>query len=125
MQPYQEQYVQNAREIAREILGATNAEIDAAEDGKQAVERFEGAPEGWYSLVLMDVQMPVMDGYAATREIRKLREPFQFNIPVVAMTANAFEEDRRAALDAGMDEHVAKPLDVEKLKYILARFIKK
>ena len=113
------------REIVCDLLNDFGLTVFTAENGQEAVDKIKNSKPGQYDLVLMDVQMPVMDGYAATREIRKLREPFQFNIPVVAMTANAFEEDRRAALDAGMDEHVAKPLDVEKLKYILARFIKK
>ena len=73
----------------------------------------------------MDVQMPVMDGFTATHEIRALKEKFKSNIPIIAMTANAFEEDRRAAFDAGMNEHIAKPIDLEKMKYILARFLKK
>ena len=68
--------------------------------------------------------MPVMDGYAATRQIRALGEKFQSEIPIIAMTANAFEEDRRAAFNAGMDEHISKPIDFEKMKYILARFLK-
>ena len=84
----------------------------------------KNSKEGQYNLVLMDVQMPVMDGYTATRKIRALGQKFQSTIPIVAMTANAFEEDRKAAFDAGMDEHIAKPIDFEKMKYILSRFLK-
>jgi CheY-like chemotaxis protein len=73
----------------------------------------------------MDVQMPVMDGYAATRAIRVLPAGYQSRIPIIAMTANAFEEDRKAALDAGMDEHISKPINFDKMKYILSRFLKK
>ena len=107
------------REIAREILGATNAEIDAAEDGKQAVERFEGAPEGWYSLVLMDVQMPVMDGYAATRAIRASGRRDALSVPIYAMTANTFAEDIARAREAGMNGHIAKPIDINALMQVL------
>ena len=113
------------REIACDILADCGLEVDTAENGQEAVEKIRNSVPGQYNLVFMDVQMPVMDGYTATREIRKLGELFQANIPIIAMTANAFEEDRRAALEAGMDEHVAKPIDVEKMKYILKRFIKK
>ena len=70
----------------------------------------------------MDIQMPRMNGYEATREIRAL-PPEDVHVPIIAMTANAFEEDRRAALDAGMDEHIAKPIDIQKLKETLSRFI--
>ena len=113
------------REIVCDLLNDFSLKVFTAENGKEAVETVKNSVPGQYDLILMDVQMPVMDGYTATREIRKLKEPCQATIPIVAMTANAFEEDRRAALDAGMDEHVAKPLDVEKLKYILTRFLKK
>ena len=85
----------------------------------------KNSTRGQYNLVLMDVQMPVMDGYAATRAIRMLPTGFQSRIPIIAMTANAFEEDRKAALDAGMDEHISKPIDIDKMKYILSRFLRK
>jgi signal transduction histidine kinase/ActR/RegA family two-component response regulator len=112
------------RDIARDILVDNGLEVVLAENGQEAVEMVKNSKEGQYDLVLMDVQMPVMDGYAATRQIRALSEKFQSGIPIVAMTANAFEEDRNAAFDAGMDEHIAKPIDFEKIKYILARFLK-
>lgn len=112
------------RDIARDILVDNGLEVVLAENGQEAVEMVKNSKEGQYDLVLMDVQMPVMDGYAATRQIRALGKKFQSTIPVVAMTANAFEEDRKAAFDAGMDEHIAKPIDFEKMKYILARFLK-
>ena len=112
------------RDIARDILVDNGLEVVLAENGQEAVEMVKNSKEGQYDLVLMDVQMPVMDGYAATRQIRALSEKFQSGIPIVAMTANAFEEDRKAAFDAGMDEHIAKPIDFEKMKYILARFLK-
>ena len=76
-----------------------------------------------YDLILMDVQMPVMDGYEATRAIRKLSDPALASIPIIAMTANAFEEDRKAALESGMNAHVAKPVDMEKLKATIEKFL--
>ena len=113
------------REIACDILADCGIKVFTAENGQEAVDMLKKSTPGQYDLVLMDVQMPVMDGYTATREIRKLSEKFQSSIPIVAMTANAFEEDRRAAVEAGMDEHVAKPIDIDKMKYILTRFLKK
>ena len=91
-------------------------------DGSIAVEKMKSAQTGDYDLVLMDIQMPVMDGYEATRRIRTLGTEIS-RIPIIAMTANAFEEDKRAALDAGMNAHVAKPIDVQKLKETLAQFL--
>ena len=91
-------------------------------DGSIAVEKVKAAKSGDYDLVLMDIQMPVMDGYEATRRIRALGTEIS-RIPIVAMTANAFEEDKRAALDAGMNAHVAKPIDVQKLKETLAQLL--
>jgi Response regulators consisting of a CheY-like receiver domain and a winged-helix DNA-binding domain len=111
------------REIAEEILTECGFVIDTAEDGDIAVEKIRAAKAGDYDLILMDVQMPRMDGYEATREIRALGTEIS-KIPIIATTANAFEEDRRAAMEAGMDEHVAKPLDVEKLKEVIAKLIR-
>ena len=110
------------REIAEEILEESGFIIDTAEDGTVAVEKMKKAQPGDYDLVLMDIQMPVMDGYEATRQIRAM-ETEASGIPIIAMTANAFEEDRQAALAAGMNDHIAKPIDVEKLKALLARFL--
>ena len=113
------------RQIACDILDDNGFIVFTAENGKQAVELMQNAKPGQYDLVLMDVQMPIMDGFAATRAIRMLPAGYQSRIPIVAMTANAFEEDRKAALDAGMDEHISKPIDIDKMKYILSRFLKK
>ena len=110
------------REIAEEILREVGFIIDTAEDGAIAVEKIRTASPGAYDIILMDVQMPKMDGYEATRRIRAMGTVLS-NIPIIAMTANAFEEDRKAALEAGMNEHIAKPIDVEKLKVMLARFL--
>ena len=112
------------REIATEILEEYGFVVDTAEDGTIAVNKMKAAQPGQYDLILMDVQMPVMDGYEATRQIRALPDPALANITIIAMTANAFEEDRQEALKAGMNEHLAKPISIEKLTGMLARFIK-
>ncbi|SIO32001.1 Signal transduction histidine kinase [Fibrobacter sp. UWB11] len=113
------------RQIASDILADCGFVVFTAENGKEAVELIKKSMPKQYDLILMDVQMPIMDGFAATRAIRELPARYQSRIPIVAMTANAFEEDRKAALDAGMDEHISKPIDIDKMKYILSKFIKK
>ena len=103
------------QEIAETILEEAGFIIDVADDGTVAVERMEQANQDDYDLILMDIQMPHMDGYEATRRIRSLNDPVKAKIPIVAMTANAFEEDRRLALEAGMDDHITKPIEIPKL----------
>ena len=103
------------REIACEILEEAGFAVDTAEDGTVAVEKMKTAEEGRYDLILMDIQMPLMDGYEATKAIRSLPNDYAANITIIAMTANAFEEDRQKALQAGMNDHLAKPIDVSKL----------
>ena len=93
--------------------------VDVASDGSEAVEKMKVAVPGQYALILMDIMMPHMDGYEATRQIRKLPNPEIANIPIVAMTANAFEEDKQCAFAAGMNGHVAKPIEISKLKAAL------
>lgn len=107
------------REIAAEILGMTGAQIDTAEDGSQAVERFLASPEHGYALILMDVQMPVMDGYQATGQIRASQRADAETVPIYAMTANTFAEDIAKARAAGMNGHIAKPIDVNALMQVL------
>lgn len=111
-------------EIATEILTEEGFSIETAENGAVAVDMVEGSKPGDYDLILMDVQMPVMDGYEATRRIRKLPVPELANIPIVAMTANAFEEDKRLAMESGMNEHIGKPVDVKRLMQILTMYLK-
>ncbi|MBE7009014.1 MAG: amino acid permease [Ruminococcaceae bacterium] len=103
------------REIATLLLEEAGFTVDTAENGKLAVERIETSGPGAYQAVLMDIQMPVMNGYDATRAIRALDDPALASIPIVAMTANAFAEDIQMAKDAGMNSHIAKPIDVEKM----------
>lgn len=110
------------REIATAILEDTGCIITTANDGSQAVEAARNAKDGDIDIILMDIQMPVMNGFEATRLIRGLGTPIA-NIPIIAMTANAFEEDREAAIKAGMNEHVGKPIDVDNLKTVMARFL--
>ncbi|MCQ2538438.1 MAG: PAS domain-containing protein [Lachnospiraceae bacterium] len=107
------------REIAIEILTEFGATVDTAENGLIAVEKIQNSNSGQYDLILMDVQMPVMNGYEATRRIRALTDPAKASIPIIAMTANAFEEDRKAAFESGMNEHVPKPIDALKLIEVL------
>ena len=112
-------------EIAEEILSDTGAVVDTARDGREAVERFACSPSGYYAMILMDIQMPVMNGYDAARAIRSCGHPCGKIIPIVAMTANAFAEDVKEALDAGMNAHVPKPIDMRNLKSVIAELIKK
>jgi len=104
------------RLILIKILSTMGADCDAACDGQEALEKFMGDPPDTYDLIFMDVQMPVMDGYAATRAIRRSNHPSAKTVPVVAMTANAFVDDIREAIEAGMDAHIAKPIQLDKLK---------
>lgn len=99
-------------EIATELLQEEGCTVDRAKDGVECVDMLEKAANGTYQLILMDIQMPVMNGYDAARKIRRLDDPQKANIPIIAMTANAFTEDRQAALDAGMNDHIAKPINM-------------
>ena len=111
------------REIALELLSMTHASVDTAENGQQAVEAYESAGEGYYDLILMDIQMPVMDGYAATHAIRSSKRSDSASIRIIAMTANTFAEDVARARDAGMDGHLAKPIDIPLLMQMLRQFV--
>lgn len=111
-------------EIASTLLKEAGFEVDTAENGKVAVEKVEAASADRYDLILMDIQMPEMDGYEATRRIRALPDTKKAALPIVAMTANAFEDDRKNALRAGMNGHIAKPLDIPKLFQVLSELLK-
>ena len=112
------------QEIAVEILQEAGFVLDVADDGAVAVEKMKSAKPGQYDLILMDIQMPIMDGYEATGQIRGLEDPEIAGIPIIAMTANAFEEDKKAAADAGMNGHIAKPIDVPILLDVLGEILK-
>ena len=112
-------------EITTTVLEEAGFVVDQAVNGQAALEKVATAAPGQYALVLMDIQMPVMDGYEATRRIRALPDPAKAQIPIVAMTANAFAEDRENALAAGMNEHIAKPFDIHTLLWKLAEILKK
>ena len=110
-------------EIACAMLGELGLLVDRVADGVQCVEKLEKCPEGYYDLILMDIQMPVMDGYRATQKIRGLESPQKAHIPIIAMTANAFSEDRAKALEMGMNDHVAKPFDMDVLVAAMLKYI--
>ena len=111
------------REIAVEILEQTGAYVETANNGKQGCERFQASQEGQFDLILMDIQMPVMDGYTAARTIRALPRGDAGTVPIIAMTADAFAEDVAAARQAGMDGHIAKPIDVDQLYHVIEGFM--
>lgn len=110
-------------EIAMTILQDADAEVELAADGKIAVDKLQDVPVGYYDAILMDIQMPNMNGYEATKAIRKLTDE-RAKIPIIAMTANAFEEDRQAALAAGMDDYVAKPVEISELFRTIMKHLK-
>ena len=111
-------------EIARTILEDAGFLTDTADDGEAAVEKMEQASPGDYDLILMDIQMPMMNGYEAAKRIRALKDPEIASIPIIAMTANAFEEDREKSFEAGMNGYLAKPVSVEKLMNTINEVIK-
>ncbi len=106
-------------EIAAELLSTTGAIVDKAANGQEAVEKFKANPEGYYDLILMDIRMPIMNGYEATRAIRAIDSDYAKEILIVAMSADAFEDDKRRSKEAGMNDHIAKPLDIEHLIEVL------
>lgn len=111
------------REIAAELLKMMKLDVECAVNGKEAVDKFAASEGGYYDLIFMDIQMPVMNGYDAVKAIRKLDRSDAEKIPVIAMTANAFAEDVKEALNAGMNEHIAKPLDINKLIATLKKWL--
>ena len=111
--------------IAEEILKSTNAEVITTINGKETLDTYSNSEDGFYDIILMDVQMPIMNGYEATKGIRQLEQKRKSHIPIIAMTANAFDEDVRMARDSGMNEHIAKPIDPFLLKKTIKRFLKR
>lgn len=111
------------REIAETILTEAGFHVNSVEDGKQAVDYMESEKGNMIDLILMDVMMPVMDGYEATQKIRQLEDKIKADIPIIAMTANAFEEDAKAAIEAGMNAHMAKPIRIESLYEIIEQYL--
>ncbi len=111
-------------EIAEFVLGQAGVEAELAVNGREALEMFEESEPGHYDAILMDVMMPVMDGYTAARRIRATSRE-DADLPIIAMTANAFAEDRIKAANAGMNEHLSKPLDSEKLMRTLGRLLRR
>ena len=111
-------------EIAMDFLEMTGVEVDWAQDGKQAVEKLAASSDGYYSLIFMDIQMPNMNGYEAAKAIRAMDRPYAKDIPIVAMTANAFADDVLNCKTAGMNEHISKPVDVEALARVLGTYVK-
>ena len=111
--------------IATDILEESGLQIDHVWDGAQAVEAMQGAADDYYDIVLMDIQMPKMNGYDATRAIRADERAYLRRVPIVAMTANAFAEDVQAARTAGMNAHIAKPLDLKVLAGIMTKYLLK
>lgn len=111
-------------EILQEMLKMEGAGCEIASNGQEVVKLFYRSKPGYYDMILMDVQMPIMNGYEATKTIRRLNHKDAASIPIIAMTANAFDEDKKAALEAGMDGHIAKPIDIPKLMDLLTDILK-
>ncbi|MBO7335987.1 MAG: response regulator, partial [Lachnospiraceae bacterium] len=111
------------REIAIAVLESAGFIVETANDGSEAIEKIKESEPGRYNVILMDIQMPVMDGYEATREIRRLDRPDAATIPIIAMTANAFEEDKRRAASCGMNDHIAKPIEVDLLISTISKYL--
>lgn len=110
-------------EIAVELLQEEGSTVDRAKDGVECVDMLEKAANGTYQLILMDIQMPVMNGYDAAKKIRRMDDPQKADIPIIAMTANAFSEDKQAALDAGMNDHIAKPINMNVLVPTIQKYL--
>ena len=113
------------QEIAVEILKQAGFEVEIAENGLVAVDKMKRAKKDQYNLILMDVQMPVMNGYDATRNIRAIGNVYCKHIPIIAMTANAFEEDKEKAFHAGMNGYLPKPIDIEKMLEMIDSILRK
>lgn len=111
-------------EVASELLSDLGVELEWAEDGRVCLEKFEKSPAGYYDAILMDIRMPHMIGYEATQAIRKLNHPDALSVPIIAMSADAFSEDKQRCLDCGMNAHIAKPIDVVEITKLLEKYLK-
>ena len=111
-------------EIAIELLAEEKIVVDRAKDGAECLDKLEKAVPGYYDMILMDIQMPVMDGYDAAARIRRMKDEKKASIPIIAMTANAFAEDKQKAISMGMNDHVAKPIDMNVLLPVIAKYIR-
>ena len=111
-------------EIETELLQEIGLTVDCAQNGQEAVEKVVRAPSDTYALILMDIQMPVMNGYDAACSIRSLPDPVRSHIPIIALSANAFDEDRRKSMESGMNAHMAKPLDITAFLELIVSIIK-
>lgn len=112
------------REIARTLIEEMGIQVEEACDGEEAVRRVDGSAEGYYDIIFMDIQMPKLNGYEATKEIRRLKRGDAGTVPIIAMTVDAFEEDVQTAIHAGMTAHFAKPIDVDLLEQLLRKYMK-
>ncbi|MEG2120174.1 MAG: response regulator, partial [Pseudoflavonifractor sp.] len=110
-------------EVAKKLLAAKHLEVEVAENGLRAIETFAQKPDGYYNAILMDIRMPVMDGITAAKSIRQMRKADATTIPILAMTANAFDEDIEKTRAAGMNAHLAKPIDPQLLYQTMQRFL--
>ena len=110
-------------EIASELLSDLGVELDWAEDGQICLDMFQSSPAGYYDAILMDIRMPHVTGYEAAKIIRGLNHPDALSIPIIAMSADAFSDDIQRCLEAGMNAHIAKPIDVKELKRLLKRYL--
>ena len=110
-------------EIASEILAMDEVIVEIAEDGLKAVEMFTASEPGYYDMILMDIQMPNMDGWTAAKEIRKIASDYAQKIPIYALSANAFVEDKRHSIEVGMNGHISKPIDFDDLKKIMGEIM--
>ena len=111
-------------EILHALLEMEGASCEVCTNGAELVSRFEDVKPGEFDMILMDIQMPVMNGYEATRAIRRSRNPLGKTIPIIAMTANAFADDIQRSIDAGMNDHISKPMDLQRLKKVVAEVVR-
>lgn len=110
-------------EIAKELLAETKVTVETAQNGQEAVDFIASATAGHYALILMDIQMPIMNGYEAANKIRNLKRADVQELPIIAMTADAFEEDKKLALESGMNGHIAKPINITELYAVLGQYL--